>query len=324
MITNKKILITGGAGFIGSHLVEKLTRDNEVTVFDNNLENANRYLSSNVQKGVNWIQGDVCHYESFADVVKGQEVIYHLASVLGVQKVVNESRKTLETTLLGTRNLFEAIVSTGTQPERVVNISTSEVFGNASGNSDDKDASIGTENDPRLSYASSKLMGEHIAWAYHREYQIPVVNVRPFNIYGPRRVGEHAIGFFAIKAILNNDITVFGDGSQLRSWCYIDDFCQGMLAVGKESKAIGEDYNIGNSSTATTIYNLAQQMVRVGESSSSIITTDHPFSDIGVRAIGAQKAKNHLGYSPMVDLEEGLQKTFAWYREHLDDFRHWG
>jgi nucleoside-diphosphate-sugar epimerase len=199
-----------------------------------------------------------------------------------------------------------------------VNVSTSEVFGDASSTGDDAPASIATCNDPRTSYAAAKLLGEHLAWAYLRDYSVPVVNVRPFNVYGPLQLTANATNIFITRALVNREIQVHGDGSQLRPWCYIDDFVDGLLACLERPDVVGEDFNLGNPRTTTTIYDLAQRIVRLSQSSSRITLVPRPFSDFAVRLPGWQKASRMLGFQPRVDLDEGLQRTIAWHREHSE------
>jgi dTDP-glucose 4,6-dehydratase len=184
-------------------------------------------------------------------------------------------------------------------------------------------SSVGTTNDARLCYASAKLMGEHQIWAYHRDFGLPIVIVRPFNIYGPRRKTSHAVGHFVIRALANKDLTLHGDGSQLRSWCYIDDFGDGIMACVENVAAVGQDFNLGDPRTATTIYDLAQRVIRLVGSSSRIITTPYTFSDIGVRAPSSAKVRTHLGVVPQYEMDDALQRTITWYQDHFDDFRHW-
>jgi nucleoside-diphosphate-sugar epimerase len=166
-------------------------------------------------------------------------------------------------------------------------------------------------------------MGEHQVWAYQRDFGLRSVIVRPFNIYGARRKTGHAVGFFVVKALAGTDLTLYGDGSQLRSWCYIDDFCDGLIACIENDAAVGQDFNLGNPVTAATIYDLAERVIRLTGSSSKITRTEHTFSDIGVRAPNSRKARELLGYTPKFGMDDGLRPTIDWYKDHMDDFGHW-
>ncbi len=322
MIRNKKILITGGAGFIGTHIAERLVEENEVTVLDLDLENALAYSSLVNNECVRKVLGDVRDSKLVSEEVASSQIVLHYASLIGVKNVIENARDTIDTIILGTRNVLEA-ASKNKNIERLVYISTSEVYGNIINAEEGTPASIGTDNDARWCYASAKLMGEHQVWAYHRDFDLPTVIVRPFNIFGARRLASYAIGLFIVKALAGADLTVHSDGSQLRSWCYIDDFCDGMIACIERDSAVGQDFNLGNPRTAVTIYDLAERIIRLSASSSKITTTEHTFSDIGVRAPNSHKARTRLGYSAKFDIDLALRLTIDWYREHLDDFKHW-
>ena len=322
MIRDKRILITGGAGFIGTHVAERLVDGNQVTLLDIDLDNALPYSPLATGDAVRRIQGDVRDADVVGEEVAQADIVLHYASLIGVQNVIDHARATIDTIILGTRNVLEAARRRG-RLDRLVYISTSEVYGNIMDAREGQPASIGTGNDARLSYASAKLMGEHLVWAYRRDFGLPTVIVRPFNIYGARRKAGHAIGYFAVKALAGREVVVHGDGSQLRAWCYIDDFCDAMMACIEREAAVGGDFNIGNPVTATTIYDLAERIIELAGSSSPLRRTEHTYSDIGVRAPNSIKARACLDYTPRYGLNAGLRPTIEWYRQHLDDFRHW-
>jgi UDP-glucose 4-epimerase len=318
MIRGKQILITGGAGFIGSHLAQRLAAENRLTLLDLDTRSNALNLTPLVQhENVRLVTGDVRDSAVVERAMADAEIVIHLASLIGVQHVVDHARETIDTVVLGTRSVLEAARKHG-RLTRFVNVSTSEVFGDASSTGDDAPASISTCNDPRTSYAAAKLLGEHLAWAYLRDYSVPVVNVRPFNVYGPLQLTANATNIFITRALVNREIQVHGDGSQLRPWCYIDDFVDGLLACLERPDVVGEDFNLGNPRTTTTIYDLAQRIVRLSQSSSRITLVPRPFSDFAVRLPGWQKASRMLGFQPRVDLDEGLQRTIAWHREHSE------
>ena len=322
MIEGKKVLITGGAGFIGVRIAERLSPHNQITLLDIDLENVLPYSSLADDDRVRKIKGDVRDQGLVEEEVARCDILLHYASILGVQKVIDNDLATIDTIILGTRNVLEA-ARKNKRIERLVYISTSEVYGNVMDTGEGALASIGTDNDARLCYAASKLMGEHQVWAYHRNFGLPTVIVRPFNIYGPRRKASNAIGHFVVKALSNQDVQIHGDGSQLRSWCYIEDFCDGMISCISKPEAVSQDFNLGNPVTATTIYDLAHRIVRLAQSKSVVRTTAHTFSDIGVRLTAAAKARRLINYEPRYDIDQGLVPTIKWFREHLDDFSHW-
>ncbi|MEX2186830.1 MAG: NAD-dependent epimerase/dehydratase family protein [Pirellulales bacterium] len=322
MIQGKKILITGGAGFIGTHMAQRLVADNRLTLFDIDLNGPIQFCPLGKDEKVRKVEGDVRVYEQLAPHVAECDIVLHYASILGVKKVIDNARDTIDTILAGTRNVLEA-ARKNPRIERLVNISTSEVYGNVMDATEGAAASVGTGNDARLCYASAKLMGEHLVWAYHRDFKIPTVIVRPFNIYGPLRIASNAVGVFCVKAAAGKDVTLHGDGSQLRSWCYIDDFCDAMMGCIEKPAAAGQDFNIGNPVTAVTIYDLAERIIRLARSNSKLVTTPHTFSDIGVRAPNSSKAREILGYRPKFDMDQGLRPTIDWYRDHLSEFEAW-
>ncbi len=322
MIQGKKILITGGAGFIGTHMAQRLAADNRLTLFDIDLDGPIKFSPLAKDEKVRQVEGDVRVYEQLAPLVAESDIVLHYASILGVKKVIDNARDTIDTILAGTRNVLEA-ARKNPRIERLVNISTSEVYGNVMDATEGAAASVGTGNDARLCYASAKLMGEHLVWAYHRDFKIPTVIVRPFNIYGPQRIASNAVGVFCVKAAAGKDVTLHGDGSQLRSWCYIDDFCDAMMGCIEKPAAAGQDFNIGNPVTAVTIYDLAERIIRLARSNSKLTRTPHTFSDIGVRAPNSSKAREILGYQPKFDMDQGLRPTIDWYRDHLSEFEAW-
>ncbi len=149
---------------------------------------------------------------------------------------------------------------------------------------------------------------------------MPVVTVRPFNVFGPRRLGSHAILGFVLNALTGKPIEVHGDGSQIRSWCYIEDFCDAVIEMLARPKAVGEDFNIGNPQNTVTILQLAREIIQVTGRSVPIELTTSPFPDIEIRVPSLEKAREILGYQPNYDLRRGLELTTDWYREHLDFF----
>lgn len=323
MVRDKRILITGGCGFIGTHVALRLAEHNRLTLLDIDTDNCLSLSALAGSDSIRVVRGDVRDVELIDREIADCDIILHYASLIGVKHVIANARETIDTIILGTRNVLEAAARRAGEIDRLVYISTSEVYGNIMNAEEGAAASVGTHNEPRLSYASAKLMGEHQVWAYHRDFGIPTVIVRPFNVFGPLRTASHAIGLFVVKALAGSDLTLFGDGSQLRSWCYVDDFVDAMLGCIENAEAAGEDFNLGNPRTAVTIYDLADRIIRLAGSSSRITTTEHTFSDIGVRAPNSVKARDLLGYVPAYDMDQALVPTIEWYRANLDRFDHW-
>jgi nucleoside-diphosphate-sugar epimerase len=320
MIRDQRIIITGGAGFLGTHLAMRLAGENRVTLLDLNLrQNSLSYSQVLELAQVTPVEGDVRDARLIEPLVADADIVVHLASRIGVQYVVDHARETIDTIVSGTRAILEAASKNGSLL-RLVNVSTSEVYGETDSTSDQAPASIGTSNDPRTSYAAAKLLAEHMAWAYHRDFGVPVVNVRPFNVYGPLQRTKNATNIFIARALSGRPLHVHGDGSQLRPWCYVDDFTRGLLSC-LERPVIGQDFNLGNPLTTTTVFDLAERIVRLTGSSSPIELVPRPYSDFAVRVPGWQKASRLLGYDAEIDLDTGLARTIAWHREHASDLR---
>jgi nucleoside-diphosphate-sugar epimerase len=322
-IRGKRVLITGGAGFIGTHMAERLARDNEVTLMDLAFGGALAYSPLGRDPRIRRIEADVLDADAVESAVAGCDIILHFASLIGVGHVISHARLTLDTVLFGTRNVLAAAARHRGRIERLVYLSTSEVYADVAAAGESSAASIRCGNDARLSYPSAKLAGEHMVWAYHRDFGLPTVIVRPFNVYGPYRTGRHAVGMFAVRALSGAPLVVDGDGSQLRSWCYVADFCDALVATLARPAAAGQHFNVGNPRTSITIYGLAERIRELCDSSSPIVTAPHSFSDIRLRAPDLEHSRRVLGFEPAHDLADGLARTIDWYRRHLADFESW-
>jgi len=317
MIENKKIFITGGAGFIANTLIANLIGDNFIIVYDNfhrDTLSSSKYAN---HQNLKIIKGDVLDYEKLESSMKGADLVIHAAGIAGIDSVIKKPTKTMRVNMLGTANVLEAARLNGVN-DRVIDFSTSEVFGSMAFKSTENDNTVaGSAGEARWTYAVSKLAGEHLAHAYYREFDLPVVTVRPFNVYGPGQTGEGAIQIFIKKALKNEDIHIDGDGNQIRAWCYIDDFVDCIMLALEDEKAIGESFNIGNARAVTTILGLAESVCRVLKSDSKIIFDPPLSADIALRIPSVEKAKNILGFKSKVDLEEGIEKTAIWIKKHL-------
>jgi nucleoside-diphosphate-sugar epimerase len=246
------------------------------------------------------------------------QIVVHAAAIVGVGRVCSYPLETLETNFLGAMHALKA-VENNSRLERFLYFSTSEVFGvNSFRVHEHTPTAIGPAAEARWSYAIAKLAGEHLVKAYHRQRGIPVVTVRPFNVFGPRRLGAHAIRGFALSALQGKAIDVHGDGSQIRSWCYIDDFCDALVEMLRRPGAVGEDFNIGNPANTITIFELARMVLELTGQNVPINFVDSPFPDIEIRVPSLEKARQILDYHPAYDLRRGLKLTLDWYRENLD------
>jgi len=320
-ITNKSILITGGAGFIGSSLAERLARHNEVVLLDRFFrDQPAAFTSLRDNHNVRMVEADILAGPEVVDLAKRADIVIHAAAIVGVGRVCSYPRETLETNFTGTSRVLKAL-DKSSRLERFIYFSTSEVFGvNSFRVNEDTPTAVGPAAEARWSYAIAKLAGEHLVKAYHRQSGTPVVTVRPFNVFGPRRLGAHAILGFALNSLMGNSIEVHGDGSQIRSWCYIEDFCDAIIEMLARPAAIGEDFNIGNPQNTLTVMQLAREILNVTGQPVPIELIDSPFPDIEIRVPSLGKARHILGYRPTYDLRKGLELTIDWYREHLDFF----
>jgi nucleoside-diphosphate-sugar epimerase len=310
-----RVLLTGGAGFIGSHLTERLVDDNEIVILDTLRRNALALANLEEHPRVNLRIGDVTDAEAVAAAMDGCDAVIHLASVAGVDTVIRDPVLTMRVSMLGTMNVLDAAHRRGSAITRVIDFSTSEVFGRYAYNAAEVDATtLGAVGEARWTYAVAKLATEHLAQNYWKQYGVPTVSVRPFNIYGPRQIGEGAIHHFILRALKDEPLVIHNDGSQIRAWCYIDDIVDGILLALTKPEAIGETFNIGNPRSTLTIYALAREVVRLTGSSSDIRFVPFEQQDVELRVPNIAKARELLGFEPKVDLEEGIVRTAEWYR----------
>jgi UDP-glucose 4-epimerase len=309
---NKKVFITGGAGFIANKLIEKIVEENSIVIYDNFARDT---FSGSVlanHPNIEVIRGDVLDFDSVAAAMKGAQVVVHAAAIAGIDTVILHPTKTMRVNMIGTANVLEAARINGVS-DRIIDFSTSEVFGGMAYRVGEDECSVtGAAGEARWSYAVSKLAGEHLAAAYNKEFKLPVVTIRPFNVYGPGQTGEGAILIFIKQALKNEDINIYGDGSRIRAWCYVDDFVDGLLRCIEKPEAVGNAFNIGNPRAVVTVYGLAQTICRVLNSESKIRFQPDLSADIDLRIPSIEKARNLLGFDSKVDLEEGIRKTADW------------
>jgi len=315
-IEGKHIVITGGAGFIGSTLAGRLADRNRVTLFDNLARNTIQHTGGAQHPNVSLVQGDILDPASVKRVVTGADIVVHAAAIAGIDTVIKSPVKTMEVNMIGTANVLRAAQEAGVT-DRVIEFSTSEVFGSMAYRvTEENHAVAGSAGEARWVYAVSKLAGEHLAHAYFREHGMPVVTLRPFNIYGPGQTGEGAIQIFIRKALRNEPISIYGDGSQIRAWCFVDDMVDALMLALERPEAIGESFNVGNARAVTTIFGLAEAVCRVLGSRSEIVFKPPLSADIELRIPETRKAAELLGFKAKVDLEEGIRRTADWYRSN--------
>jgi UDP-glucose 4-epimerase len=313
-ILGKTVFITGGAGFIGSTLATKLCAQNRIILFDNLTRNTLKHTGLLDNPNITLVQGDVLDYEAVKKAMEGAQIVVHAAAIAGIDTVIKNPVKTMEVNMIGTAHVLRA-ANENKVTGRLIDFSTSEVFGSMAYRvKEDSQAVAGSAGEARWVYAVSKLSGEHLSLAYHKQYGLPTVTVRPFNIYGP---GQGALQIFIRRALNNEPITIYGDGAQIRAWCYVDDMIDALMLALEKPAAIGESFNIGNARAVTTIFGLAQTVCRVLGATSQIVFKDPLSADIELRIPETKKAFDVLGFKAKVDLEEGIRRTAEWYRENV-------
>lgn len=314
MITNKVIFITGGAGFISSHLIDLIINDNKVIIYDNLHRNALQYYPHKDHPNLTFIKGDVLDLELLSKSMKGVDICVHAAAIAGIYSIGASISKTIKVNLIGAYNALEA--ATLNNVERFIDFSTSEVYGpfvykgKEIGNT-----TQGPLHEKRWIYAVSKLASEYLTHSYGTDYNIQTASIRPFNVYGPRQIGEGAIQQMISMALKDEAITIFNDGTQIRSWCYVTDFVDGLYKMMHSDSAVGEVFNIGNPQASLTNLNLAKTIIRLANSKSEIVFKPHPGPEVEMRIPDIDKAKSLLTYEPQVDLETGLLKSIEWYKQ---------
>jgi UDP-glucose 4-epimerase len=318
VLRGKRIFVTGGAGFIATTLARQLVDGNEIVALDNLHRDALSATDLADHPNFDFHQADVLDADTVRGLALGATHIVHCAAIAGVDTVLESPVRTMRVNLIGTYNVLEAAVATQGTLERIVDFSTSEVFGTHAYNvSEGQVSTIGSVGEARWTYAVSKLAGEHMAHAYHDELGIPTVTVRPFNVYGPGQIGGGAIRAFIEAALAGNDLTVRGDGSQIRAWCYVDDMVEAVRLCLEHPRAVGQSFNIGNPRSAVTIFDLAQRVKRLTGCPGEIVFAPLDYVDVELRIPNVTKAREEIGFEARVELDEGLQQTIAWYRSRI-------
>jgi UDP-glucose 4-epimerase len=315
MLEGKRIFISGGAGFIGTTLARELVDRNEVVAYDSLHRDSLSGTDLGDHPNFTLVQGDILDAGAFRAAADGATHFVHCAAIAGVDTVLQSPVRVMRVNVIGTYNALEAAIATLPTLERYVDFSTSEVFGTHALNVEEGHVStIGSVGEARWTYAVSKLAGEHMAHAYHDELGLPAVTVHPFNIFGPGQIGGGAIRAFIEAALAGRDLTIHGDGSQIRAWTYVSDMVSGVLACLEHDAAVGQAFNIGNPRGAVTIFDLAQRIKRLSGADGEIVFQPLHYADVELRIPNVKKAREVLGWEPAVELDEGLEKTIAWYR----------
>jgi UDP-glucose 4-epimerase len=305
-----KYLLTGGAGFIGSHLAEKLLLgDNDVVVLDN-LSTGREANLVNVNDKIEFVQGNILNKELIFKLVSESDYVVHLAAALGVMKIVNNPLESMKTNLQGTELILEAADK---YSKPILITSTSEIYGKNEKVplSEEDDRIIGHPLKSRWSYSEAKAVDESLAYFYHLENKLSVRLVRLFNTVGPRQVGNYGmvVPRFVSAALKNEPLQVYGSGDQIRCFCHVDDAVRALLNVMNSEKSIGQVFNIGNNQQIS-IMGLASKIVEITNSKSQIIKVSYEeaysegFEDMQRRVPDISKIKNLLGWVPEIGLDQ--------------------
>jgi UDP-glucose 4-epimerase len=312
-----RVLITGGAGFVGSHLCEALlARGDEVYVLDNlSTGSIDNIAHLKDRSGFHYRIDTVENEPLLAEMIDRCDVVVHLAAAVGVKLIVERPVHTIETNVHGT----EVVLKHASKKKKLVVIaSTSEVYGKSANVpfSEDADLVLGPSSKHRWAYACSKLIDEFLALAYWKERKLPVIIVRLFNTVGPRQTGQYGmvIPTFVRQALAGEPITVFGDGTQSRSFTYVGDVVGAMVALINEPRAIGQVFNIGNG-YEITIGDLAERVRQLAGSASEIVRIPYDqayesgFEDMPRRVPDIRRIGALIGYKPTVNLDEILRRV---------------
>lgn len=319
----RKNLITGGAGFIGSHLADELLkRKEEVIVIDNlstgSMDNI-EHLKSN--RKFSLCVDTIMNEGLMRRLIKECDVVYHMAAAVGVKYIIDNPLESIQTNVRGTEIVLELANSLG--KKKVVLASTSEIYGKDRAGKrifrEDDDRVLGSTTISRWSYACTKSLDEFLALAYYREKKLPIVIVRFFNTVGPRQTGRYGMVMprFVKQALTGQPITIYGDGKQTRSFTYISDVVKAVLALADQPKAVGEIYNIGNP-RAVTILELAERVKKLTKSKSAIVRIPYEkayekgFEDMKHRAPDIAKIKNIIKFEPKVHLDEMIRNIMEY------------
>ena len=317
-LTGKRVFITGGAGFIGTTLARRLVDANEVIALDNLHRDALSGTDLARHPNLTFVQGDILDADFVRAAAAGSTHMVHCAGIAGVDSVLESPVRTMRVNLIGTYNALEAALATEDTLERFLDFSTSEVFGtHAFRVTEGQVSTIGSVGEARWTYAVSKLAGEHMAHAYHDELRLPAVTVHPFNVYGPGQIGGGAIRAFIEAALAGRDLVIHGDGSQIRAWCYVDDMVDASLACLEHPDAVGQTFNVGNTRSTVTIWDLAQRIKRLTGCPGDIVFQPLHYADVELRIPNVEKIRELLGWEAHVDLDDGLAQTIAWYETRL-------
>jgi len=319
MLKNKSILITGAAGFIGSHLFETLIReDNYITIIDNfndyypGKEKQVEDITKNydILKEYEIIKGDLVNKDIFTKIGRKIDIIFHLAAQAGVRYSIKNAAEVTQNNIISTVNILEYALKNNVN--KTVYASSSSVYGNPIYTPCDEEH----PKNPISPYAVSKLVGELYADYYFREYGLPVTSSRFYTVYGPRGRPDMAIRMFFNLMIEDKEIIIFGDGKQLRDFTYVSDIVNGLILSAEKNESSGENFNLG-CSNPITVNELVDKMYFITKKPKKMEYVGKQQGDVDVTHSNTDKAKKLLGYYPQVKIDEGLKRQYDWQIDYL-------
>jgi UDP-glucose 4-epimerase len=318
-----KVLITGGAGFIGSHLSDELiATGNEVAVLDNlSTGRFDNIAHLNGNKSFQFIEGDILNEMLVDKLVERCDVVYHLAAAVGVDLVVKKPLESLVTNIKGSEIVLDMVHR---YHKKILITSTSEIYGkNENGPlKENDDRILGSPLKVRWGYSTAKAVDEMLAYIYWKEKNVPTIIVRLFNTVGPRQTGAYGmvIPRFVNQALKNEDITVYGTGKQSRCFLHVKDAIKTLIKLMDNKDAVGQVFNIG-SQEEISVENLAKKIIEITKSKSKLIYISYEkayeegFEDMQRRVPDTTKVKNLVGFKPTIDLEGTIKSVVEYYKK---------
>ena len=305
-----RVLITGGAGFIGSHLVDHYVAAGDAVTILDNFSTGSKSNIAHLDGEVTTFDGDIRNVELVESMTKSADLVLHMAAALGVNTILESPLESMSTNITGSEVVLEAAAKFN---KRIIIASTSEIYGKNSKQplQETDDRVVGPPQKIRWTYSDAKAIEEAMAFALHQEKNLPVTTVRLFNTVGPRQTGRYGmvIPRFVQAALRNEALTIYGDGMQSRVFCHVDDTIQAMVTMAATNATIGDVYNVGGTGEIT-IKQLAELVIEITGSKSPITYTAYSdaypagFEDIQRRVPDISKVKRAIGWAPTKDLAQ--------------------
>jgi UDP-glucose 4-epimerase len=318
-----KVFITGGAGFIGSHLCDALVAEGKkVTVLDN-LSTGTKKNIAHLEGKIKVVEGDIRNQKLVETLVADSDLVLHMAAALGVDNILKNPIESISTNYYGSEIVLNAAVKFD---KRIIIASTSEIYGKNKKEllSETDDRIVGTPQNLRWTYSDAKALEEAVAHSLYLTRQLKVTSIRLFNTVGPRQTGKYGmvIPRFIEAALSNRPLNVFGDGSQTRVFCHVNDAIRAILGLAQDNNSIGEVFNIGGD-TEISILNLAKLIITHTNSSSRISFTNYElayaigYEDVAKRVPNISKINNFIGWNPTISLIDTINDILKSYAKEI-------